>query len=66
MNQIALQIATPYVTFEQYATLSGIPFNTVREMAKTGRLPLRPKDRPKEKPLINMLALTREAMEQKY
>ncbi|QYK02421.1 regulatory phage cox family protein [Shewanella psychrotolerans] len=61
MSPFAYQIASPYVSYEEFARVSGIPLNTIRAMAKEGRLPTRPKNRPKDKPLINMLALANEA-----
>lgn len=66
MNTFAVQIAAPYVSFEEYARLSGIPLATVRHLAREGRLPIRPKNKPQEKPFINMLALIKEADQQVY
>ncbi|RLV57892.1 DNA-binding protein [Parashewanella curva] len=64
MSEIAIQIAVPYLTVEQYSRFSGIPENTIRWMIQQGRLPIRSKIKPKEKPLINLLALMREANDQ--
>lgn len=64
MTTIAYQIPSPYVSFEEYSRLSGIPVRSIRGMVSDGRLPIRPKVKPQEKPLINMLALMREADEQ--
>lgn len=61
MSQFAYQIPSPYVAFDEFSRVSGIPLNTVRAMVREGRLPIRPKQRPKDKPLINMLALAKEA-----
>ena len=56
-----MHISSPFVTYEQFSKLSGIAVNTIRTMVSEGRLPIRPKTRVKEKPLINMVALTNEA-----
>ncbi|NRD73230.1 DNA-binding protein [Shewanella sp. VB17] len=64
MTRSAYQIASPFVSFEEYSRLSGVPINTIRCMVREGRLPIRTKLKPQEKPLINMLALMREADEQ--
>lgn len=61
MNAIQLQLSTPYVTYEEYARITGLPYNTVKRMVADGRIPLRPKSNPKEKPLINLVALHQEA-----
>ncbi len=63
MSDIAIQIATPFVTYEEYSRLSGLPYNTVKKMVADGRIPIRPKVRKNDKPLINLLALTQEAVE---
>ncbi len=64
MNNIVFQISAPYVSFEEYARLSGVPVTFVRHLVREGRLPIRPKCKPQEKPFINMLALISEASEQ--
>jgi hypothetical protein len=64
MTNFAYQIATPYVSFEEYSRQTGIPTQTIRHMVKEGRLPIRTKVKPQEKPLINMLALAEEAYSQ--
>ncbi len=64
MSEIAIQIAVPYMTVEQYSRSSGIPVNTVRSMIQQGRLPIRNKLKAKEKPLVNLLALMHEANDQ--
>ena len=61
MSSSAFQIAAPFVSYEEYARLAGIPVATVRNLAREGRLPIRKKTRPQEKPFINMLALIKEA-----
>lgn len=63
MNTIQLQLSTPYVTYEEYARISGLPYNTVKRMVADGRIPLRPKANRKEKPMINLVALHQEATE---
>lgn len=64
MSNFTYQIQSPFISFEEFSRQSGIPVNTVRNMVKEDRLPIRIKLKPKEKPLINMLALAKEAAEQ--
>ena len=64
MNNFAYQITTPFVSFEEYSRQTGIPTQTIRAMVRDGRLPIRTKVKPQEKPLINMLALAQEAYSQ--
>ena len=66
MNGFSLQIASPYVSVEEFARLSGMPAGTVQTMIKDGRLPTRQKIKKQHKPLINMVALMSEAYEQQY
>ncbi|EJL6733951.1 hypothetical protein NMR87_002760 [Vibrio alginolyticus] len=58
---------TPFMTYDQYSQFSGMPKRTIMDWVADGRLPIKNKDKPKETPLINMVALvelaTREAME---
>lgn len=61
MNGLSLQIASPYVSVEEFARIAGMPTETVRTMIKDGRLPIRPKNKNRQKPLINLVALMREA-----
>ena len=63
MSDIAIQIATPFVTYEEYSRISGVPYNTIKKMVADGRIPIRPKLRRTDKTLINLLALTKEAAE---
>ena len=58
---------TPFMTYDQYSQFSGMPKRTIKDWVKDGRLPIKKKDKPKDTPLINMIALvemaTRETME---
>ncbi|CAH7238251.1 conserved hypothetical protein [Vibrio chagasii] len=58
---------TPFMTYDQYSQFSGMPKRTIIDWVKDGRLPIKSKDKPKDTPLINMVALleiaTRETME---
>lgn len=58
---------TPFMTYDQYSQFSGMPKRTIMDWVSDGRLLIKNKDKPKETPLINMVALvelaTREAME---
>ena len=66
MSSFAIQIAAPYISVDEYARVTGIPAETVKKMIRDGRVPIRPKDKPKEKPLINVLALMQEAHNNSY
>ncbi|TMX39734.1 hypothetical protein DA096_26335 [Vibrio rotiferianus] len=58
---------TPFMTYDQYSQYSGMSKRTIMEWVADNRLPIKTKRKPKETPLINMVALlemaTREAME---
>jgi len=60
-------INSPFMTYEQYSQFSGMPKRTIMDWVADGRLPIKTKDRPKETPLINVVALiemaTRETVE---
>lgn len=47
----------PFITIEEYSRLTGIPINTVRDYIKKGKVIIKNKDLPGEKPLINLLAM---------
>ena len=64
MKQLSIQIGSPYMTREEYSRVSGISLPLIKKMIADGRLPIRPKNAAKEKPLINVLALFNEAAEQ--
>ncbi|HGZ7313727.1 hypothetical protein [Vibrio parahaemolyticus] len=58
---------TPFMTYDQYSQFSGMPKRTIMDWVADNRLPIKSETKPKETPLINMVALleiaTREAME---
>ncbi|WP_172564699.1 hypothetical protein [Vibrio navarrensis] len=58
---------SPYVTCEKYSIISGLPMGTIRQYIAEGRIIIKPKIKPKEKPLVNMVAMheiaAREAMQ---
>jgi len=61
-------INTPFMTYEQFSQLSGMSKRTIQDWVTAGNLPIKEKTpgKPKETPLINMIALhemaTREAL----
>ncbi|MGI2146282.1 DNA-binding protein [Shewanella frigidimarina] len=63
MSNITFQIDAPFVSSEEYARRVGISVRTVRSLISDGRLPIRPKLKPQERPFINMLAVAKEAAE---
>ncbi|ANU36259.1 hypothetical protein [Vibrio scophthalmi] len=57
----------PYVTYEEYSRLTGLPMGTIKDYVSKGKILIKKKERTKEKPLVNMVAMnemaTREALE---
>ncbi|MEZ9847684.1 hypothetical protein AB4346_17915 [Vibrio breoganii] len=47
----------PYVTYEEYSKITGIPVNTIKDYVHKGKIVIKKKDLPREKPLINMIAM---------
>ncbi|WP_370556656.1 regulator [Edwardsiella tarda] len=61
---ISITLLTPHVSIERYSELTGISVETINDMLADGRLPrhrLR-KDKKREKVLINIAALTVDAL----
>ncbi len=60
-------VPVPFVTFEEYSRATGIPLRTVQDYVRKGRIIIKKKGVSKEKPLINLVAMTelatREAVE---
>lgn len=67
MLSFQIVINTPFMTYEQYSQLSGMPKRTIMDWVAEGKLPIKTKEKAKETPMINMVALhemaTREAMQ---
>ncbi|HBC3454425.1 TPA: hypothetical protein KDY47_003278 [Vibrio parahaemolyticus] len=57
---------SPYVTMEEYSRITGLALGTIRQYIQESRIIIKPKDKPRDKPLINMVAMheiaAREAM----
>ncbi|HCU16708.1 hypothetical protein M988_2587 [Hafnia paralvei ATCC 29927] len=63
-TNISITLLTPHVSIERYSELTGVPVDTINDMLDDGRLPchrLR-KDKKREKVMINMAALTVDAL----
>ncbi|MGY0146168.1 hypothetical protein [Edwardsiella tarda] len=61
---ISITLLTPHVSIERYSEMTGISVETINDMLADGRLPrhrLR-KDKKREKVLINIAALTVDAL----
>ncbi|HDP9896287.1 TPA: regulator [Escherichia coli] len=61
---ISITLNTPHVTIERYSELTGLSIDTINDMLADGRLPrhrLR-KDKKCEKVMINLAALTVDAL----
>lgn len=60
-------LAVPFVTFEEYSSATWIPKRTIETYVKEGRIIIKKKQAPKEKPLFNLVAMNelaaREAIE---
>ena len=54
MNGLTLQVPTPFVSYDEFSRLTGLPINTIKNMVADGRLKIRPKIRAKDKPLISI------------
>ncbi|CAB1250266.1 hypothetical protein QTU67_002198 [Vibrio cholerae] len=58
---------SPYVTMEEYSRLSGLAIGTIKQYINEGRIIIKPKDKRRDKPLVNMVAMheiaAREAMQ---
>ncbi|WP_413485429.1 DNA-binding protein [Shewanella baltica] len=61
MSELVLHIGAPFITYQQYAAMSGLSLNKIQDLAREGRLPIMPKAKATETPLINMVALTKQA-----
>ena len=57
MLHYQIAIPTPFVTVEQYCTLTGMPKGTVIDYIRKGKIIIKKKELPREKPLINMIAM---------
>ncbi|NNN99061.1 hypothetical protein FKQ62_06180 [Vibrio sp. B1-2] len=46
-----------YVTCEKYSIISGLAMGTIRQYISEGRIITKPKEKPRDKPLVNMVAM---------
>ncbi|WP_424408046.1 hypothetical protein [Pasteurella sp. PK-2025] len=58
---INIQLDTPFVTKDEYKRRTGLPMGTINDQLKKGKLPTVPRKSPKEKVLINLIALAEQA-----
>ncbi len=61
MTQIVIQIDAPVATLERFSQMTGVPFETVKKRAQSGKYPIMPKSTPQERPQINLVAFCAEA-----
>ncbi|MCT8858319.1 DNA-binding protein [Shewanella xiamenensis] len=61
MSSLVISIPAPYVTYQKYADDTGLKLSKVQALAREGRLPILPKRSANEAPLINMVALMKQA-----
>ncbi|HDR1127449.1 TPA: hypothetical protein QB302_002216 [Pasteurella multocida] len=61
---INIQLDTPFVTKDEYKRRTGLPMGTINDQLKAGKLPILPRKSPKEKVLINLIAIAQQAANQ--
>ncbi|EOZ7624069.1 regulator [Enterobacter mori] len=63
-SNISITLNTPHVTIECYSELTSLPVDTINDMLADGRLPRHRlhKDKKREKVMINIAALTVDAL----
>lgn len=59
---ININVNAPYVSLKKYAEMTGIPYDTCRNMLADGRIIIRPKTRRMEKPEVNLIAMLKDAI----
>ncbi len=59
---INLNVVTPYLSLQEYARVTGIPFDTCRGMVRDGRIIIRPKELSGGKVEVNMVAMLKDAI----
>ncbi|CEO41951.1 MULTISPECIES: hypothetical protein [Photobacterium] len=64
MLNYQIAIPVPFVTVEQYCNLTGMAKGTVIDYIRKGKIIIKKKELPKEKPLINMVAMQRLAQQE--
>ena len=64
MLQYQIVITTPFVTVDQYCILTGMTKGTVIDYIRKGRIFIKKKELPREKPLINMVAMHQIALKE--
>lgn len=50
-------LPVPFVTFEEYSRITGLKLETIRDYVRKGRIIIQEKRAPKEKPLVNIIAM---------
>ncbi|MFH4793852.1 hypothetical protein ACRTEU_08570 [Vibrio alginolyticus] len=50
-------LPVPFVTFEEYSRVTGLKLETIRDYVRKGRIIIQEKRAPKEKPLVNLIAM---------
>lgn len=59
---INLNVVAPYLSLQEYARVTGIPFDTCRGMVRDGRIIIRPKEISGGKVEVNMVAMLKDAI----
>ncbi|EOS8311491.1 TPA: hypothetical protein I7135_01630 [Vibrio vulnificus] len=55
-------LPVPFVTFEEYSRMTGLKIDTIRDYARKGRIITQEKKAPRDKPLVNLIAMNEMAV----
>ncbi len=57
MSTISPVIPAPFVTYEEYSRVSGLPVGTIKDYVAQGKILVKKKDRTKGRAFVNMVAM---------
>lgn len=57
MHSISPVIPAPFVTYEKYSSMTGLPMGTIKDYVSKGKIIVKEKENHKDKPFINMVAM---------
>lgn len=61
MLSFPVVVPVPFMTFDEYSRHTGMTKRTIGEWASSGRIIIQNKEKPKETPLVNVVAMTEKA-----
>ncbi|MEZ8193995.1 hypothetical protein [Vibrio cortegadensis] len=50
-------IPAPFVTYEEYSRVTGLPMGTIKDYVSKGKIIVKEKEQTKGKPFVNMVAM---------